>query len=436
MDQTQQKKALSSPRRFVALGYGVIFICLGSVGAWSATAKIDSAVVASGTISLEGNRKSIQHLEGGIVDEIMVAEGDVVSENDILVRLSDVQARSNVEVVAQRLGAARAIEARLVAESDFAAEITFPQDLLDSQLQEVQATVADQINLFNDRKSIRESQREILASRIVQTRRQIDGLDIQQTAFDRRLTILTAQLDRLSDGQEQGVVQANFVTTRQDELIEVEVARGSIITEMATAENQINEIELQRLQLEQEYRERANTELKDVRAEISELNERFVVAQDVLERTEIRSPVNGTVQNIQIYTSGGVIRPGSDLMDVVPNDEPLIVNAQVQPIDIDNVEPGLLTEVRFVAFNTRLTPLLFGTVDTVSSDIIVPDTPNAVPHFLARIRVDESHVPENIRSRVTPGMPVDVVVSTGERTVLDYLIAPLADAIRKSFREE
>ena len=209
-----------------------------------------------------------------------------------------------------------------------------------------------------------------------------------------------------------------------------------MISEIAQARNVIGETELQKLQVNQEYKERANGELEQVRGEIAELRERQKVANDVLARTEIRAPGSGTIQNLQVHTLGSVVRPGEVLMELVPEDEELIINARVAPIDIDNVAVGLSTEVRFTAFKAKLTPIMLGEVDTVSGDVITPENPNELPYYLARVVVDESEIPDEIQGRLTAGMPADVIITTGERTVVNYITAPLMDAVRKSLIEE
>jgi len=432
----------ASPRRASALpvalmGYLVIVLTFGVFGGWAAFAKLDSAVVAPGTLSLEGNRKVVQHLEGGIVEAIYVEEGDLVGDGDILIRLRSVEARSNLDVLTRRLNIARVVEARLIAERTLADRVEFPADLL-ARLDdaEVEAVIADQRRLFDDRRAILESQRNILAKRISQSNVQIEGLELQKSSFERRITNFTEMIERMREGQKGGFIQTNLLSQREDELIQIEADLGQVISDTAEVRNVIGETELEMLKLEQEFRGRASGDLEDVREDISELTERIKVARDVLVRTEIRAPGSGTIQNLKVHTIGSVVSPGNVLMELVPLDEQLIVNARVSPIDIENVGPGLETEVRFTAFNGRLNPIMLGEVETVSQDVITPDRPNEAPYFLARVRVNEEEVPDDMRARMTAGMPADIIIKLGERTVLNYLTAPLANAIRKSMTEE
>lgn len=425
-----------SPKPVALAGFVLIFITFGVFGSWAAIAKLDSAVVAPATISLEGNRRVVQHFEGGIVEDILVAEADEVTEGQVLLRLNAVEARSNLEVYSTRLDVSRLVEARLLAERALSDEVSFPQDVLSKNTQTIEAVVVDQRDLFSDRRSILKSQEDILTARVEQIEVQIEGLELQKSAFERRISNYTEMLERMREGESRGLIQSNQLSQREDELIEIEANLGQVISDIAQARASIGETKLQILQLTQEYRERANTELEKIRAQISELQERRKVAEDILERTEIRAPGSGTIQNLKVHTVGSVVRPGEILMELVPEDEELIINARVSPIDKDNVAPGLETEVRFTAFKTKLTPIMLGSVETVSGDVITPENANDPPYFLARIAVDERDVPEEIRDRITAGMPADVIITTGERTVANFIVSPLMDAVRKSMIEE
>jgi HlyD family secretion protein len=328
------------------------------------------------------------------------------------------------------------IEARLLAERKLAEEISFPADLVSRENQIVGAVQEDQLDLFREGRSILKSQEDILRARMGQIEVQIEGLELQKSAFQRRIENYTEMLDRMRDGESRGLIQGTVLSQREDEMIEIEANLGQVISDIAQARASIGETELQILQLTQEYRQRANTELEQIRAEISELQERRKVAADVLNRTEIRAPGSGSIQNLKVHTVGSVVRPGDVLMELVPEDEELVINARVSPIDKDNVAPGLLTEVRFTAFKTKLTPIMLGEVESVSGDVITPENPNEPPYFLARVTVDENDIPEEIRDRITAGMPADVIITTGERTVANFIVSPLMDAVRKSMIEE
>lgn len=419
----------------VFAGSTVVFLTFGVMGGWASVAKLDSAVVAPGTITLDSNRKVIQHLEGGIVEEILVKEADKVERGDVLLRLSSIEAASNLEVIEFRLNVARITEARLLAERALEDSVKFPKELSVDSSPALDAALEDQREMFEDRRSILQSQIDIYESRIAQTKEQVHGLEMQKSALERRLTNFQEMIDRMTSGEERGLIQTNLLAQRRDELIEIEANLGRVVSEIGQTKNAISVAEFELLQLQQEFRERANVDLEQVRAEISELEERQKVAADVLKRSAIVAPDAGTIQNVKVHTVGSVVRSGDVLMELVPEDDEMIISARVAPIDVDNVRAGLVTEVRFSAFKTRLTPVVLGEVQTVSQDVITPsgDQP---PYFLARISVPDADIPEEIRDRITAGMPVDTVITTGERTVITYLSAPVMDAIRKSLIEE
>jgi len=426
-----------SPKPIAIMGYAIVFITFGVLGSWAAVAKLDSAVFAPGTISLEGNRKVVQHLEGGIVEEILVKEADTVDQGDVLLRLSGVEAGSNLEVINTRMNMARVAEARLQAERRMADRIELPEGIdPETASNDLQAVIADQRDRFKARRSIMKSRIDILSSRVDQTKEQIEGLELQKDALERRVENFSTMIERMRSGQEKGLIQTNLLSQREDEMIQIEASLGQVISETAQARNVISETELEALQIKQEYRERANTELEEIRAEISELEQRKKVAEDILSRTEIRAPGSGTIQNLKVHTVGSVIKAGEVLMELVPENEELLVNARVSPRDIDNVSPGLDTEVRFTAFKTKLTPIMLGRVESVSNDVITPENPQEMPYYLARIDVDKKDIPEEIKGRLTAGMPADVIITTGERTVVNFIASPLLDAVRKSLIEE
>jgi len=426
-----------SPKPIAIMGYAIVFLTFGVLGTWAAVAKIDSAVFAPGTISLEGNRKVVQHLEGGIVEEILVKEADSVDEGDVLLRLSGVEARSNLEVLNTRMNMALVAEARLLAEREMADRIDLPEGIdPENASKAVQEVIADQRDRFKARRSIMKSRIDILSSRVDQTEEQIEGLQLQKSALERRVENFGTMIERMRSGQEKGLIQTNLLSQREDEMIQIEASLGQVISEIAQARNVISETEFEALQIEQEYRERANTELEEVRSEISELRQQKMVAEDILRRTNIRAPGSGTIQNLKVHTIGSVIRAGEVLMELVPENEELIVNARVSPRDIDNVSPGLDTEVRFTAFKSKLTPIMLGRVQSVSNDVITPENPQEMPYYLARIDVDEKDIPPDIEGRLTAGMPADVIITTGERTVMNFIASPLLDAVRKSLIEE
>jgi HlyD family type I secretion membrane fusion protein len=436
INDAEQKKLVSNPKKYAFLGYLVIAIVFGGFGGWAYFAKIDSAIISSGIIAVESNRKMVQHLEGGIVEEIFVKEGDTVRTGEILVRLENVQAESNQFIYQDRYLIAQTTKARLLAERFLKDEISFPEELTTSTEPRIKAAIDEQYNSFIDRRGVLDTTTNILMARIEQIKQQTIGLQEQKNSFENRVEIMTAELERLREGVALEVTRKNILSSKEVDFIEVHANIGRMKTEIAKAMQSISETELQILQGQQEYKERASSEYKNITAEIQEIQQYLTVANDQLSRLNIRASVDGTIQNLKIHTNSGIVRGGDPLMEIVPADDQLIINAQISPIDVDNVTSGLETEVRFVGFQSRFFPVVTGTIRNVSKDIITPSDNQTLPHFLAKIDVVREALPEEIRDKLSAGMPADIIIRLGERSVVDYLISPLANALTKGFREE
>lgn len=429
-----------SPTPYVIAGYVTIALAFGVFGSWASTAPLASGAVAGGTVSVYSSRKVVQHLEGGIVSEILVEEGAIVEAGDELVLLDRKQAQGNVSVLSARYALLRATEARLEAESVDAEEISFPEDIANSVALQVSTGgpstfTALQETLFRDRKLTKAGQISILRVRIEQLEEELIGLEAQRRSLNEQMESIGEEVERLRRGQEGGFVAGNQFTQLSRAKMEIEGNLGQMTANIARTRQNIAETELQILQITQEYVERASTELRDIRDQVNETAERLKQAQDILERTVIRAPVRGMVQNVQIHTTSGIIRPAEHIMDIIPLDDDLIVNARIRPVDIDTVALGTLAEVRFSAFSTRTTPVIHGTVRVISQDIIEPDDPRIEPYYIARIEVAEQDVPAEIKGRLVPGMPAEVILLSGERTLTEYLVRPLKDAFSRSLLE-
>lgn len=432
----QIKKRKSDPKPFIVAGYSVILLTFGVAGVWAATAQLDQAVIAAGMIDVASNRKQIQHLEGGVIQEIAVKEGQSVKAGDVLLRLNEVQALSNLRVFEIRLRIAQAMEARLLAERRMQESFEAPEGLLEDGAAEVQTALADQQEIFNDRVAILKSQVDILNNRIEQLRREYEGLEQQKASFQERAELFSERLERLRPGLDTGVIQTNTFTTYEEEYLEIKANVARMDTDMAKVEKSIGETEFEILKAQQQYQERASSEYKEISGEVQELVERVAAAKDVLDRTLIISPVDGTVETLNFHTVGGVVRPGDIVLDILPVQDQFIIEARVAPIDIDSVRPGLHAEVKLTAFPGRFMPVIMGEVDSVSNVTIDLQDGKTPPYYRARINVSKGMVPDEVEERLTVDMPVDVFISTGERTVMDYLTSPLTDAVRRSMREE
>tara|TARA_R100000655_G_scaffold107808_2_gene158776 strand:+ start:18231 stop:19514 length:1284 start_codon:yes stop_codon:yes gene_type:complete len=427
---------MANPRKYSFAGYIILLLTFGVLGTWAYFAIIASAVVAPGVVSLESDRKVVQHFEGGIVQSILVREADLVEQGDPLIILDNIQVNAEIAVLEQRRATSEALIARLLAEQTFAEEVSFPEELLASENSQVQSAVRAQRNIFNDRRSIYLSQAEILDYRAEQLNGQAEGNEVQLEALKRRYALRSELLERMQSGEERGVIESNRISDMEDDVIQIEASIGTAMSEIAQVKAAAGEARLNILKLKQEYSERANSELKTAREELGEINEKLTVARDRMQRTTISAPTTGKVQSLAVTTRGSVIRSGEILMEIVPSDETLLIDAKVAPVDVDNVRPGLKTEVRFSAFKARLSKLVLGEVISISTDVLTTKDPSETPYYLARIKVPDENLSDEIREGLTAGMPADVVILTGERSVLQYMLDPLSEAIFKSLREE
>lgn len=430
----EQKKF--SPAPYITAGYITLLLTFGVFGTWAATAPLASAVVASGTVSVETNRKTVQHLEGGIVSEILAKEGEIVKPGDVVLKLDRTQAHGSYSVLRDRLSVLRVTEARLNAESARAETIELSSDLVTADDVTVVQAIKLQTTIFDDRKRTRDGQIAILNDRINQLGEAVEGLDQQRMAIDDQIASLDEELGRLTKGRASGVVAINQLASVTRAKLDMQGNHGQILSEIAKLRQTISETKLQIVQVNQEYVERAGNELRDIRDQINETSERVDVARDVLERTVVRAPVYGMLQNIRVHTIGGVIRPAEPVMDIIPLDDDLIVSAKIRPIDIDTVHVGLDAEVRFSSFSARTTPAMFGKVTVLSQDVIEPTQAGQEPYYQARVQVDTKSIPLDLRGRLLPGMPADVIIVTGARTLVEYLVKPLTDTFHRSMKEQ
>jgi HlyD family secretion protein/epimerase transport system membrane fusion protein len=412
-----------------------IAIAFGGFGTWAALASLDSAAIAPGVVVVETDRKSVQHLEGGLVKEILVRDGDMVDKNDVLIRLEDTHASAMHEIVRGELDAALAEESRLIAERDDRDAIAFPRELLErSKVAKVNKAVQGQRHLFTARRTSFHGQVAILEKSIAQFGEEIEGLKAEQSAREQQITILDGELRGLRKLLKLGNVPRNEVLAYERKLAELSGEKGRYMANVARAEQGIGEAELRIGQLRKAAREGVVAELRAVQERIFGLEERLVAAKDVLGRTEIRSPARGVVMGLKAHTTGGVISPGHEILQVVPVGDRLVIEARIDPIDIDDVEVGQQATVRLTAFKLRSTPIIVGTLINLSADTLV-DEHSGTPYYLARIEVSKGQLASLGDLQLQPGMPVEALVKTGTRTALGYMLSPLTENLGLAFRE-
>jgi HlyD family secretion protein len=421
-------------KRPAIFGYLIITMTFLVLGGWSAIARLDSAVVASGVVAVESNRKTVQHFEGGIIEAISVREGQRVEQGGILFKLDSTQAQANFDLQRNQLYAALAQEARLVAEREGTDEVTFPEEFRDAHVQPTIArVVADQIKEFHERRASLLGQMELLDAKIGQYKIEIEGLIVQQKATENQLRWIVEELADLRHLLDRNLVQKNRVLALEREKSRLEGLIGRSTADQAKAQNGIGEAQLQIRQLRQKFLEEVSGQILEVRQKIADLSEKLRVAKDVFRRLIILAPVSGTVQNLKFFTVGGVIKAGEPLLEIVPERDRFIVQAHVSPHDTESLVPGMRAEIRFPAFRTNVLPLVMGHVESVSRDRLIDETTRQ-PYFLTQVVVEDA--PRQVRERLMAGMPADVLLPTGERTVLDYLVRPLKDRINSALREK
>ena len=436
MKKKQSNRSSSEWRSVAFAGYTLIAMTFGVAGVWAAVAKLDKAVIATGFIETETNRKTVQHLEGGIVRQILIKEGDHVTEGQVLFRLEQVQAEANNESLSNQLDSALALEARLVAERDGAQEISWPKEFKDRLVEPTLShTLDDQIHQFEERRGSLEGQKNVIQSRIVQLHKEIDGISIEKSSTESQETYINQELVGLRELAGKNLVPVTRVYAMERERTRLEGSVGRAVADMAKAESSIDEMNIQIQELTQKFQEEVASSLLDARQKIADLRERLSVSQDVVNRLAITAPRAGMVQNLKVFTIGQVLRGGEPLLDIVPDNDALVVHAEFSTTDIDNVFAGMTSEVRFPAFHSRTIPVMLGKIESISHDRLLDESTHQY-YYLGLVSLNRADIPDEYRSRVRAGMPAEIIVSSGERTVLNYLVGPLSSSLRKTFREQ
>lgn len=423
-------------RRVARIGLIIVLVTFGILGGWAAFAPLSAAVIGRGTITVESNRKTVQHLEGGIVRKILVHEGQQVQAGQLLFELDPVQPTAQLGITRNALFTLLARADRLTAERDGLASIRFSPELLAQQSDPlVRQAVTDETLQFQERRRTISGQIEILNARVGQLREQIEGIDRQRASMEDQVKFLNEEISGLNELYEQQLVPKPRILALERERASTRGQIGRMIAEKASALKAIGESQLQARQIRQEFDEAVAKELAEVQAQITEYREKYTVAEDVARRVRITSPVTGTAQNLRVFTEGAVVRSAEPLVDIVPARSDFVIQAQFSPNDADSLVPGQVAELRFPSFHTRNIPVIEGTVASVSRDRLV-DEASKEPYFLVVINLKDAKIPRDLRGKLVAGMPAEVVVPTGDRTALEYLLSPLGNALRKTMREE
>ncbi|MDR2924740.1 MAG: HlyD family type I secretion periplasmic adaptor subunit [Azoarcus sp.] len=422
-----------SPAR---LGFRVIAIGFGGFLLWAALAPLDEGVPTSGVVTIDTKRKAVQHLTGGIVKAVHVKEGLIVAEGAPLMEIDPASTQANFEGVRQRYYTLRATEARLVAEQAGRESIRFHPHLLeekDSPL--VVDLIANQEGLFSARKMALEAEIQAIEESAAGLEGSIAGYQGLLESRRSQLDFLKEEIKGLSELVKDGYAPRNNLLALQRTQAETIGSIADLQGNIERSKSALAEAKLRITQRKQEFRKEVDRELADVRGQVDGEGERFIALKGDLARTVIRAPASGQVVGLSVQTVGGVIGPGQKIMDIVPQDEPLLLETHIPPHLIDRVRPGLETDVRFSSFAHSPLLVVPGEVVSVSHDLLINEQTGA-PYYLARVSVTEDGMKKLGRRQLQAGMPVEVVVITGERTMLTYLLHPLLKRLASSMKEE
>lgn len=429
-------KLSTDTRRPARLGLWVLGLGFGGFLLWSALAPLDEGVPTSGSVSIDTKRKSIQHLSGGIISEVHVKEGQFVKAQEPLLKVDTAIAQANFESIRLHYLTVRAMEGRLLAEQNNQNSIDFHSDLK-------QAADNTQVKeILESQRSLFDSRRNALKADVDASQEGIGGLEASIQGFQGLLSSRKSQMESIKEELNgiRDLVKEGYVARNKQLEIERMLAdvSGSITdheSNILRARQSILETRSRIRQRKEEYRKEVNTQLAEIRREVQADAEKLKAATDELTRTTIRSPVDGQVVGLAIQTVGGVITPGQKLMDIVPQDETLLLETRVPPHLIDRVEPGKLTDVRFSAFAHSPALVVEGKVDSISTDLIF-DQANNTSYYLARISLTSEGLKTLGNRQMQAGMPAEVIIKTGERTVLEYIMHPLLKRIAATMKEE
>ncbi len=396
---------------------------------------LSGAVIATGVVAVEGSVKTVQHPTGGVVAELLVKEGQTVAAGDVLLRLDATLPAASQAIVSKSLSQAWARLARLEAERDNASEVAVPKELLTRMsLEEAKSVMAIEQQLFIDRRASREGQKKQLRERVQQLTETIAGHDIQQKTKQEEIELIDSEYQAVKKLFDKGMMTLDRVNALARGIARLRGERGQLMASIAEARGKIAETELQRLQVDQTFRSEVSQELRDLLARQGELIEREITASDQLKRIDITSPIAGRVQQLAVHTIGGVISPAEGLMQIVPADDELLVEAKISAQDIDQLTVGQSATLRLSAFNRNTTPELTGTVVRLSADLI-QDERTGVGFYRAGIKIPQSELAKLQGLALVPGMPVESMIQTGSRNVMSYLLKPISDHAQRAFRE-
>lgn len=436
MSEQPTSESSRSIRRHVQAGLIIVIVLAGGVGGWAGTMKLSGALIAPGFVVVDSNVKKVQHPTGGIVGEVRVRDGDRVKQGDIVVRLDDTITRANLAIVTKGLDELGARKARLESERDGTETVKFPANLLArAGNPDIAAIVDGERKLFELRRSSRIGQKAQLRQRVEQLNEEVRGLQAQRESKIKESKLIEREKEGVYDLWKQKLVPLTKLTELERAAVRLEGEAGQLVAQTAQVAGKISETELQIIQIDRDLSSEVAKETREIDGKIGEFVERKVTAEDQLGRVDIRAPQDGTVFQSNVHTVGGVITAGDAIMLVVPQADSLIVEAKINPQEIDQVQLGQSAVLRLSAFNQQTTPEINGTVTRISADTST-DQRTGQTYYTLRIAMSPDEVAKLGEVKIVPGMPVEAFVQTGERTMISYLTKPLRDQLMRMFREK
>jgi HlyD family secretion protein len=417
------------------LGWAVVLLFVVGLGSWAAFTPLAEAAIAQGLLKVEGTRRTVQHFEGGIVREILVRDGDRVRQGQVLLRLGQPQAGQQTETLRSQRWALLAQDARLVAELADSPDLAFPRELTAADAPRAQDAIAGQLNLFQARRTALESQLTVLAARVEQFEAQIRSAEAQRQAQSSQLVLLRAEEANTQTLLSQGLARLPQLLAIQRQVAATTGNIADLGSQIERSRAQIAESEREMRRLRDSRLQEVSTELRELRVRLAETEERLRAAEDVSTRLDILAPEDGTVLNLRVFTIGAVVRPGDALLDILPLRDRIVAEVNVQPNDIEVIHPGLVAEVRLPAFKSRLMPYLLGHVTYVAEDVTQDDR-RGVAFYRVQIELDEDQLRALGGVQLRPGMMVEALIRTGERSFGRYLLQPIFDSFHRAFREQ
>ena len=426
----------TNTRPILLIAFFVLILGFGTFLAWAFFAPLDEGVVAHGVVTVVSNRKTIQHQYGGTIQKILVAEGDRVKKEQLLVRLNDAQAKANLATIRGEYFLALALEARLLTERKREAMIGFPKEITSMiHLPEITDLIKTQQGLFNARRGILEKEIYILRENIEGLEEYIRRLEELQGTRSKQMELLTGEMNPLRELAEQGYYPRTKIIEMERMWADLSGKRSEDLGNIARTRKAVSEYKIRIVRVEQEFLKEVEGQLSEVQKKLAAFKDQYDATLDVLKKTEIDAPEDGFIMSLNVHTIGGVVMPGQRIMDIVPVNEELIVEAKVMTTDIDRLHLKLKADLRFIAFDAKKTPMIEGEVILVSADRFI-DEATRMPYYLCQIRLTEDGIQQLGNRHLQPGMPVQVIIKKGERTLMDYLIKPLFDRLAISFKEK